>query len=103
MKPALLVIDVQKEFLDIDPTMTQSLKDAMQYINTAIALFREKDLPIISIQHMNEERNLVPGKEGFELPDELDVLPSDLHIQKTYTPSTRRRSRTNCESWAWTR
>jgi len=26
----------------------------------------------------------VPGAEGFELPDDLDILPSDLHIHKVY-------------------
>jgi nicotinamidase-related amidase len=84
LKPALLVIDVQKTYFDINPTITQSLSDAMDYINAAIELFREKDLPVVAIQHVNEERNLVPGEEAFELPDELDVLPLDLHIHKTY-------------------
>jgi nicotinamidase-related amidase len=27
---------------------------------------------------------LVPGEEGFELPDSLNILPADLHIHKTY-------------------
>jgi nicotinamidase-related amidase len=84
MKPALLVIDVQKKFLGFNPTMTQSLHDAIEIINAAIALFREKDLPVIGIQHMDEEAGLVPGEEGFELPDELNVLASDLHIHKRY-------------------
>lgn len=84
MKPALLVIDVQKKFLTINPTMTQSLNDAIEYINAVIELFREKDLPVISIQHVNEESGLVPGEEDFELPDSLNILPSDLHIHKTY-------------------
>ena len=84
MKPALLVIDVQKAFFDINPATTQSLNDAMLYINAAIALFRKKDLPVICIQHMEEEEDLVPGQEGFDLPDGLDILPTDLQIHKTY-------------------
>ena len=84
MKPALLVIDVQKEFFKFSPATAQSLNDAIEYINAAIALFREKHRPIICIQHMDEEEKLVPGEEGFELPEELDILPSDLHIHKTY-------------------
>jgi nicotinamidase-related amidase len=84
MKPALLVIDVQKKFLTIDPTMTQSINDAIEVINAAIALFREHDLPVISVQHIDEESSLAPGKEDFELPDSLNVLPTDLHIHKTY-------------------
>jgi nicotinamidase-related amidase len=84
MRPALLVIDVQRKFFEISPTMTQSLNDAIRYINAAIALFREKHLPIICIQHVDEEEKLVPGEEGFAVPEELDILPSDLHIHKTY-------------------
>jgi nicotinamidase-related amidase len=84
MKPALLVVDIQKQFFKFGPTTAQSLQDAIEYINAAIALFREKDLPVICIQHMDEEGKLIPGEEGFELPEELDILPSDLHIHKTY-------------------
>ena len=84
MKPALLVIDVQKSFFDLDPVMTKSLNDAIRFINAAIDLFREKELPVICIQHMNEDRKLVPGEEAFEVPDELNILTTDLHIHKTY-------------------
>jgi len=84
MKPALLVIDVQKKFFEFSPTTAQSLNDAIEYINAAIALFREKHLPVICIQHMDAEEKLVPGEEGFGLPDELNILPSDLQIHKTY-------------------
>jgi nicotinamidase-related amidase len=83
MNPALLVIDVQKAFLGIDTTMTQSLNNAIRYINAAIELFREKDLPAICIQHMNEN-NLKPGEDDFDVPDELDIRSTDLHIHKTY-------------------
>ena len=84
MKPALLVIDVQKAFFDISPAVTASLNDAIVYINAAIALFREKNLPVICIQHMDGDEDLVPGQEGFDLPDALQILPTDLHIHKTY-------------------
>jgi nicotinamidase-related amidase len=87
MKLALLVIDMQKDFFEISPTCTQSLNDAIEYINAAIAIFREKELPVICIQHMNEAENLVPGEEGFEVPEELNVLPTDLHITKTKSNS----------------
>lgn len=84
MKPALLVIDVQKAFFERDAITTQSLNDAVMYINAAIELFREKGLSVISIQHMDEEDGLVPGEEGFDLPDSLNILPEDIHIHKTY-------------------
>jgi len=84
MKPALLVIDVQKAFFDIDQATTQSLNNAIEYINAAIPVFREKGLPVICIQHMDKGDGLVPGTDGFDLPDKLKILPSDLHIVKTY-------------------
>jgi nicotinamidase-related amidase len=84
MKPALLVIDVQKAYFGESSTTAQSLKDAIEYINAAIALFRAKQLPVIAIQQVDEDEGPVPGQEGFELPAELQVLPTDLHIHKVY-------------------
>jgi len=84
MKPALLVIDVQKEFFKDNPAAAAALRDAADYINFAIKLFREKKLPVICIQHMNPEDNLVPGQDGFDLPEILNILPADPHIHKTY-------------------
>jgi nicotinamidase-related amidase len=84
---ALLVIDVQKRFFEFSPTTAQSLKDAIEYINAAVELFRERELPVIYVQHVDEERRLVPGVEGFDPPDELDILSSDLHVHKTYSNS----------------
>lgn len=84
MKPALLVIDVQKRFFEFSPVTAKSLNNAIEYINAAISLFREKNLPIISVQHIEEADNLVPGVEGFELPESLAILPADPHIHKTY-------------------
>lgn len=84
MKPALLVVDVQREFFKMSPVTAQSLDAAIETINAAIALFREKGLPVISVQHMDEEERLLPGTEGFDLPEKLNILPADLHIHKRY-------------------
>jgi nicotinamidase-related amidase len=84
MKPALLVIDVQKQFFNISPVTEKSLEAAIEYINAAIEMFREKDLPVICIQHMDKEGKLVPGEDGFEIPDHLDILQADFHVHKTY-------------------
>ena len=84
MKPALLVIDVQKDFFKSDAQTVQSLNNAIEYINATIALFRAKDLPIFCIQHIDEEDKLIPGEEGFDLPESLRILPSDGSIHKTY-------------------
>ncbi len=80
MKPALLVIDVQNACFN--PTSTQSLNNAIEYINAAIDLFRDKHLPVICIQHMDS--NLVPGEPGFDIPDKLKIVDSDFHVHKKY-------------------
>jgi nicotinamidase-related amidase len=83
MRPAPLVIDVQKQFFD-HTTTSQSLENAIEYINAAIALFREKQLPIVSIQHVDPESGLVPGEAAFDLPESLNIKDSDLHVHKRY-------------------
>ena len=83
MKPALLVIDVQNAFF-ADPVAAASLNEAIEYINAAIDLFRERQLPVVVIQHMNPQTGLVPESEGFAVPASLKLLPSDLWITKTY-------------------
>lgn len=84
MKPALLVIDVQKECYKANSQTAQSLEAAVDVINAAITLFRAKNLPIICIQHINDKERLTPGTDGFELPQALEILSSDVHIHKTY-------------------
>jgi nicotinamidase-related amidase len=84
MKPALLVVDVQKEFFRRSPITARSLDNAIEYINAAIALFRCKGLPVICVQDKNEESGRVPGQASFDLPDNLDIIASDLHIVKIY-------------------
>ena len=85
MKPALLVIDVQNAFFDISPTTAQSLNDAIETINIAIKLFHKKSLPIICIQHIDEDDKLFPGQAEFDLPDTLDIESTDTIIHKSYS------------------
>lgn len=84
MKPALLVVDVQKRFFGIDETTRHSLEAAVEYINAAIGVFRKKNLPIICIQHQDEEENLVPSADDFDGPESLELLPTDKYFIKTH-------------------
>jgi nicotinamidase-related amidase len=92
MKPALLVIDIQKEFLhpssggssSRSQACTDSLNSAIEYINAAIGLFRKKNLPIVVIQHKSEEEGLIPGKPGFDVLESVKLEPQDIRIVKTY-------------------
>ena len=81
MKPALLVIDVQNEYFNNNQ---DSMKSAIEYINEAIALFRKKNLPIVVVQHKNEEKGLVPGNPNFDMHESVKVESQDIHIVKTY-------------------
>jgi nicotinamidase-related amidase len=87
MKAALLVIDIQKDFFNNGPMTAQLLNSAIENINWVIPLFRKKRLPVICVQQLEPENKLVPGEPGFDIPDSLNILPSDLHIHKTYRNS----------------
>ena len=82
MKPALLVIDIQKAYFG--PATQTSLDTAIEYINAAIDLFRNKGLPVISVQHIDREDGHIPGTPGYDLPESLKVDQGDLHIHKEY-------------------
>ncbi len=84
MKPALLVIDLQKEFFNLNQACSDSLKSAIECINEAIPLFRKKGFPIIAIQHKDEKEGLIAGKAGFELHESIKLDTQDLRIIKTY-------------------
>jgi nicotinamidase-related amidase len=84
VEPALLIVDVQKAFFERDPVTKQSLEMAVEEINAAIALFRQEHLPVVCVQHMDEDSGLIPGADGFELAEGLNVLDTDPHICKTY-------------------
>lgn len=87
MKAALLVIDVQSKFFKLNDVCSESLKSAVEYINGAMVLFREKNLPIVAIQHKSSEQELEPGKPGFEVHKSVKLEPGDLRVEKTYSNS----------------
>lgn len=84
MKVALLVIDMQKHYVFANEEKTRLALKAVEFINAAIDLFRKKELPIICIQHMDEAEGVVPGAEGFNTIEQLNIVSNDLHIIKTY-------------------
>ncbi len=84
MKPALLIIDLQKQFFSLNQACVDSLKLSIEYINEAIPMFRNRGFPIIVIQHKNESGALVPGSPDFDVHESLKIEPQDLRIVKTY-------------------
>ncbi len=82
MNPALLVIDVQKEYI---PWMSKDDQElAIQMMNWAIWTFRQNNLPVIRIYHTDPEWGPQPGTPTFEFHDSLKVTEDDPKIIKNY-------------------
>jgi nicotinamidase-related amidase len=85
MKPALLVIDVQKAFL---PYMAEEhRKIAPLIINLAIDLFRGRDLPVYSIYHTDPLRGPSPDSEGFSYDPAIKTTADQIRIIKNHPNS----------------
>lgn len=82
VKPALLVIDVQNEYL---PMMDeQDRREALDNINVYIQLFRLYKMPVIRIYHTDLQGGPPPGSEPFEFPKSVLIQDSDLKVVKNY-------------------
>lgn len=82
MKPALLIIDVQKQFT---PYMSQGDQaSALEMMNWSMQVFRHYQLPVIRVYHSDVEGGLTEGSPGFAFHDSLHIQPDDPMIIKTY-------------------
>jgi nicotinamidase-related amidase len=82
IRPALLVIDIQNEYL---PVMDQKdVKPGMEAINTAIGIFRKYHYPVIRVHHSEIGQGPAPGTEAFEFPKTVPVTVDDPQIVKNY-------------------
>lgn len=82
MSIALLIIDMQKEFMGVEKCR-ESIDDALEYINETSKIFRNVEKPVIIIQ--DEEVGEGPGSDGYDLMEELIVKDSDYRISKFYS------------------
>lgn len=92
MKPALMVIDMQKEYYKGE-TLTQ-MDRAAEYINWILPKFEAKGLPVVWVQDIDEEIGVVPGTEGFEFIDSLKPNDGSFRIHKRYGNSF---NKTDCD------
>jgi nicotinamidase-related amidase len=82
MKPALLIIDVQKEFT---PMMSQGDQaKALEMMNWSMWTFRNANLPVIRVYHVAPEWGLNEESPGFAFHDSLKISSEDPRIVKTY-------------------
>jgi len=82
MKPALLVIDIQNEYLQY--MSEDDKKMAMEMINGAIWLFRQHNLPVIRVYHTDLQWGPKPDSEPFEYPASVIVTKDDPKVIKNY-------------------
>jgi len=83
-----MIIDIQKAFYEGYSKI--SMDSAVEYINAAIEMFRENDLPIIWVQ---DKDDVAPGEAGFEIIDQLKPQEKEYKIIKEYGNSF---NKTNC-------
>lgn len=82
MNYALMIIDLQKAFYR--GRAKESMDSACEYINAILPLFRETHSPVIWIQDKDDEDGVVPGKEGFDLLDNLKPMHGEYRVYKEY-------------------
>lgn len=84
---ALLVIDMQKG--SFKPyTIRHDTLGTIDRINLLATTFRQKNYPVIFIQHDGTSENcFFPNSEDWELLPELIRLPSDILVNKTANDS----------------
>ena len=79
MKMALLVVDVQQAFMEYD-NFKDGLEEIIPYINHVSELFREHDMPVVFIRHVND--NLM--KVGIDVAESLTQKENDIYINKKH-------------------
>jgi nicotinamidase-related amidase len=81
VKPALLVIDMQNDFMQY---MSDEQKTTLEMINWAISVARKNNIPVIRIYNFNESFGPRQGTEGFEFEKSLQVKEEDPKIIKNF-------------------
>ncbi|MGN9160437.1 cysteine hydrolase family protein [Clostridium sulfidigenes] len=81
MKAAFLIIDMQKGCYDFCKCQRE-FDDAVEYINEAARMFREKGLPVVKV--LDIEVGDGPGSEKFEFVDSINESTDDIVIHKEY-------------------
>lgn len=82
LKPALLVIDIQNEYLKYIPENDKTI--AFRMVNGAIWMFRQHGFPVIRVYNTNPSWGPEPGSEAFEFPSSINVTEDDPKIVKNF-------------------
>jgi len=82
MTTALLIIDMQRA-LCTGEEAAFGIDQVLARINGLIARARAAAVPIVLVQHEEDEGSLRHGSEGWQLADGLDVQAGDGRVRKT--------------------
>jgi nicotinamidase-related amidase len=83
LKPCLIVIDIQNQYLPYVPDDEKKL--GLEMINAAIHMFRERDLPVIRVYHTDPKWGPKPDSDGFQFPESVAIEESDPKVVKNYS------------------
>jgi nicotinamidase-related amidase len=86
MKPALLIIDVQKALCSGE-WAAHDIDRVVDGINAVASRVRAGGAPVIIIQHEEGEGPFQFGAEGWQLYERLNTRPEDVRLRKTATDS----------------
>ena len=82
MKPALVVMDIQNEFMQY--MADEDKKFAPEVINAAIMRFRENGFPVIRVYHTDPKWGPKPDSPEFQFPETIMVKADDPKVIKNY-------------------
>ncbi|MDH6363575.1 nicotinamidase-related amidase [Enterococcus sp. PF1-24] len=82
---ALLVIDLQQGVCQQGEQQLYQLATLLERVNQRIVNYRENNLPIIFIQH--EDEDLIKSSVPWQLHPDLLAMPTDFYVSKTHANS----------------
>lgn len=82
LRPALLVIDIQNQYLPMVPERDKEV--GLYMINAYIDLFRLNQCPIIRIYHTDPQWGPHPDSASFQFPESVHIKTDDPKVIKNY-------------------
>ncbi|MCL1941684.1 MAG: cysteine hydrolase [Synergistaceae bacterium] len=84
MKQALPIIDVQNDYFEGGRSQLWRASEALANIEKVLAVFRQKGLPVIHIQHINGPGSsfFLPDTYGVQIHQNLAPLDGEYHLVK---------------------
>jgi nicotinamidase-related amidase len=88
MHPALVVIDIQNQFLTMVPEREKEV--GLYMINAFIELFRKNGFQVIRVHHTDPVTGPVQTSEAFQFPATIQVKSDDPMVIKNYPNSFKK-------------